>query len=107
MAVALGESTYFLRTLALLGLQLMGIYYLMVSTAYNPSDENCKPALMDSCMCFRGEGLQTQKDQKIEMFHRKALHPFGSQGNAAFFFPDPKFATIFLQLYLRFSGDFF
>ena len=39
-----------------------------VPTACKPSDENCKPTLIDSCMYFRGEGLQTQKDQKQRKF---------------------------------------
>ena len=80
MAVAVGQSTYFLRTFGLLlRLQSMGMDF-NVPTAYKPSDENCKPALMDSCMCFRGEGLQTQKDNKNrKSFHRKALHPSSSR----------------------------
>ena len=38
MTVALGQSTYFLRTLGLLGLQLMGINF-KVPTPCKPSDE--------------------------------------------------------------------
>ena len=72
MAVALGQSTYFLRTFGLLGLQLMGINF-KVPIACKPSDENCKPVLMDSCMCFRREKLQTHKRN-----HRKTLHPSSS-----------------------------
>ena len=76
MAVAMGQSTYFLRMLGLLGLQLMGINF-KVPVACKPSDENCKPALMDSCMCFRGEGLQTQKDlQKLRKFSPQSSAPF-------------------------------
>ena len=70
MAVALGQSTYFLRTLGLLGLQLMGINF-KVPIACKLSDENCKPALMDSCICFRGEGLQTQKEKTEKNYTAK------------------------------------
>ena len=47
MAVALVQSTYFPRTLGLLGLQLMGINF-EVPIACRPSDENSKAALIDS-----------------------------------------------------------
>ena len=58
-------SVDILSEVALLGQQLMGINF-KVPIGCKPSDENCKPALMDSCMCFRGEGLQTQKKIKTK-----------------------------------------
>ena len=75
MAVALGQSTYFLRMLGLLGQQLMGINF-KVPTACKPSDENGKPAHMDSRMCFGGEGLQTQKDLRKQKNFTTNSAPF-------------------------------
>ena len=68
--VALGQSTYFLKTLGLLGLHLMGID-LKVPIASKPSDGNGKPTLIDSYMCFRGKGLLTQKEKSEKYFTAK------------------------------------
>ena len=81
-----GQSTYFLRTLGLLGLQVMGINF-KVPIARKPNDENCKPALMDFMhVSQRGGVTDTKRSKKSEKFTAKlcTLPPC----EVSWFFPD-------------------
>ena len=39
-------------------------HHLEVPIVCRPSDLNCKPVLMHSCLCFKGEVLETQQRNK-------------------------------------------